>query len=106
MPFRLLGCFRGSEMHGGCAIGIIGHRTAGRPYPSLTPYLGVLYPSSTAKYVTEISNNKEIGSAFAVFLKSEFEGSWTSHFRRKSSICSRSFGKDLRLNCVILTVFH
>ena len=41
--------------------------------PSLTPYLGVLYPSSTAKYVTEISNNKEIGSAFAVFLKSEFD---------------------------------
>ena len=60
-------------MHGGCAIGIVGHRIAGRPYPSLTPYLGVLYPSSTAKYVTEISNNKEIGSAFAVFLKNEFD---------------------------------
>ena len=74
VPFRLLGCFRGGEMHGGCAIGIIGHRTAGRPYPSLTPYLGVLYPSYDAKYVTEISNNKEIGSAFAAFLKSEFDG--------------------------------
>ena len=73
MPFRVLGCFRGDEMHGGCAIGIVGHRTAGRPYPSLTPYLGVLYPSSTAKYVTEISNNKEIGSAFALFLKNEFD---------------------------------
>ena len=73
VPFRLLGCFRGSEMHGGCAIGIIGHRTAGRPYPSLTPYLGVLYPSYNAKYVTEISNNKQIGSAFAVFLRSEFD---------------------------------
>ena len=73
VPFRLLGCFRGSEMHGGCAIGIIRHRTAGRPYPSVTPYLGVLYPSSNAKYVTEISHNKEIGSAFAVFLKTEFD---------------------------------
>ena len=73
VPFRLLGCFRGSEMHGGCAIGIVGRRTAGRPYPSLTPYLGVLYPLSDAKYVTEISNNKEIGSAFAVFLRSEFD---------------------------------
>jgi hypothetical protein len=74
VPFRLLGCFRGSEMHGGCAIGIVGHRIAGRPYPSLTPYLGVLYPLSDAKYVTELSNNKEIGNAFAVFLKSEFDG--------------------------------
>ena len=73
VPFRLLGCFRGGEMHGGCAIGIVGHRTAGRPYPSFTPYLGVLYPSSNAKYVTEISNNKEIGGAFAVFLKGEFD---------------------------------
>jgi hypothetical protein len=73
VPFRLLGCFRNGEMHGGCAIGIIGNRTAGRPYPSLTPYLGVLYPPSTAKYVTQISINKEIGSAFAVFLKSEFD---------------------------------
>jgi hypothetical protein len=73
VPFRMLGCFRGGEMHGGCAIGIVGHRIAGRPYPSLTPYLGVLYPSSTAKYVTQISNNKEIGSAFAVFLKNEFD---------------------------------
>jgi hypothetical protein len=73
VPFRLLGCFRGGEMHGGCAISIVGHRTAGRPFPSLTPYLGVLYPSSDAKYVTEISNNKEIGSAFAVFLKNEFD---------------------------------
>jgi hypothetical protein len=73
VPFRLLGCFRGGEMHGGCAIGIIGHRTAGRPYPSVTPYLGVLYPSFHAKYVTEISKNKEIGTAFAIFLKSEFD---------------------------------
>ena len=71
--FRLLGCFRGGEMHGGCAISIIGRRSAGRPYPSLTPYLGVLYPSYDAKYVTEISNNKEIGSTFAVFLENEFD---------------------------------
>ena len=43
------------------------------PHPSLTPYLGILYPRSDAKYVTEISNNKEIGSAFAAFLKNEFD---------------------------------
>jgi Acetyltransferase (GNAT) domain len=73
VPFRLFGCFRGAEMHGGCAVGVLGHRVAGRPYPSLTPYLGVVCPCSDGKYVTEISNNKEIVSAFAAFLKSEFD---------------------------------
>ena len=74
LPFRLLGCFRGSELHGGFALSLIGPRAAGRPHPAFTPYLGILYPQSRAKYVTELSNNKEIGGAFAAFLKSEF--SW------------------------------
>ena len=73
VPFRLLGCFRGGELRGGCALSLVGHRAAGRPHPSLTPYLGVLYPRSHTKYVTEISNNKEIGGAFAAFLKSQFD---------------------------------
>jgi hypothetical protein len=72
-PFRLLGCFRGTEMHGGCAVGLGGRRVASRPYPSLTPYFGVLYPPSLGKYVTSTSTNKEIANAFALFLKSEFD---------------------------------
>ena len=72
VPFRLLGCFRGGELHGGFALSLAGQRAAGRPHPAFTPYLGILYPQSNSKYVTEISNNKEIGTAFATFLKGEF----------------------------------
>ena len=73
MPFRLFGCFRRTELQGGFAVSLIGHRTAGAPHPSLTPYSGILYPQCHAKYVTEISNNKEIGGVFAAFVKKEFD---------------------------------
>ena len=73
VPYRLLGCFRGSELHGGFALGLIGPRAAGNPHASFTPYLGILYPLTTAKYVTELSQNKEIANAFAGFIKREFD---------------------------------
>ena len=73
-PFRLLGCFRGAELLGGFALGLKGDRFAGTPCPSFTPYLGVLFsPRPDAKYVTEISANKEIAGAFAAFLRREFD---------------------------------
>jgi hypothetical protein len=72
-PFQLLGCFRGDELHGGLALGLVSHRVAGMPLPSFTAYLGILYSGVHAKYVTEISTNKEIGIAFAVFLKEKFD---------------------------------
>lgn len=72
VPYQLLGCFRGNEMRGGFALGLLGNRTAGMPHRGITPYLGILYPASQGKYVTEISNNKEIGIAFATFLAHEF----------------------------------
>lgn len=72
--FRLLGCFRGSELLGGFALGLAGPRVAKAPEPSLTPYLGFISASRPdAKYVTEISANKQIASAFAEFLKREFD---------------------------------
>jgi hypothetical protein len=73
-PFQLLGCFRGAELLGGFALGLLGERFGGAPCPSLTPYLGVLFsPRPDAKYVTEISANKEIAGAFATFLKRNFD---------------------------------
>jgi Acetyltransferase (GNAT) domain len=72
-PFQLLGCFRGRELQGGCAVALFGQRVAGMPQPALTPYLGILFPKWQAKYVTEISNNKEIGIALATFLKNKFD---------------------------------
>ncbi len=73
VPYRLLGCYRGGELHGGFALGLVGPRAAGNPHASFTPYLGILYPRSSAKYVTELSQNKEIASAFAAFIKREFD---------------------------------
>jgi hypothetical protein len=73
IPFQLLGCFRGIEMRGGFALSLVGDRAAGMAHQGITPYLGVLYPISQGKYVTEISNNKEIGIAFASYLKREFK---------------------------------
>ena len=72
VPFQLLGCFRGDELRGGFALGLLGNRYAGMPHRGITPYLGILYPASQGKYVTEISNNKEIGIAFAAFLAQTF----------------------------------
>jgi hypothetical protein len=73
VPFRLLGYFRGEELRGGFALSLAGRRAAGMAHPGLTPYLGILYPRSLGKYVTELSNNKEVGIAFAAFLTNEFK---------------------------------
>jgi hypothetical protein len=73
VPFQLLGYFHGDEIRGGFALNQVGRRAAGMAHPSITPYLGVLYPRSHGKYVTELSNNKEIGIAFAARLTAEFD---------------------------------
>jgi hypothetical protein len=70
-PHKLFGWFRGGELHGGFAVGLIGPRKIANPM--LTPYLGVIFPKFDAKYVTRISAEIEIATAFAKFLKSEFE---------------------------------
>jgi Acetyltransferase (GNAT) domain len=72
-PFRLLACFRGGELHGGFAVAVFDKHHAGAPHPALTPYLGVLFPPNHGKYVTKISNHKAVASAFAAFLKKEFD---------------------------------
>lgn len=72
-PFRLFGCFRGPELFGGFTVGLLGNWIGGQPYSMLTPYLGILYPQTDAKYVTRISTQKEIAGAFATFLKNEFD---------------------------------
>ena len=72
VPFRLFGCFRGAELRGGFAAGLIGDGLIGHP-SALTPYLGILYCRPTEKYVTRISFQKKIAGAFAVHLKGEFD---------------------------------
>lgn len=73
VPYKLFGCFRGAELWGGFAAGLVGERAAGAPHPALTPYLGIVFPKPEAKYVTTISANKAVASAFAAFLRREFD---------------------------------
>ncbi len=72
-PFRLFGVFRGKVLCGGFAAGLLGRRGAGAPYPSITPYLGILYAPSDGKYVTRISHEKEVAGTVAACLKREFD---------------------------------
>ena len=72
VPFRLFGVFRGKVLCGGFAAGLLGGRGAGAPHASITPYLGILYAPSDGKYVTRISQEKEIAVTLASFLKKKF----------------------------------
>ncbi len=69
-PFRIYGCFKGGEMRGGLAIGINGRQTA--DHPPLTPYLGIVFRLAEGKYVTALSNDKEISLALARHVKNDF----------------------------------
>lgn len=68
---RIYGCFKGSEIRGGLAIGTDGAQSAGHP-DWLTPYLGIVLPPGEGKYVTTLSNDKEIIRLLARHLKKEF----------------------------------
>jgi hypothetical protein len=97
-PFQLLGCFRGRELQGGFAMALLGARVAGVPQPALTPYLGILFPKSNAKYVTELSTNKEISIALATFLKKNFdwiESSFAPEVRDLQPFIWHGFDVDL-----------
>ncbi len=72
-PYELFGWFCGGELRGGFAAGTAGPRAISAPYPALTPYLGLIFPKPDTKYVTRISTEKKIATAFATFLKSEFD---------------------------------
>ncbi|HGE72012.1 TPA: GNAT family N-acetyltransferase [Candidatus Poribacteria bacterium] len=72
--FKIYGYFKGSELFGGLPICYgtkLGFRIAS--HPPLTPYLGVLFKQSDSKYVTRISNEKEINRAFAERIKRDFD---------------------------------
>lgn len=76
VPYRIYGCFKGSDLRGGFAVteGLKGIAT----HAQLTPYLGVVFPKPADRCVTTLGVNKEIASSLAVFLKTEFD---YVHFR-------------------------
>jgi hypothetical protein len=73
VPYQLYGFFKGAELRGGFAASRVAKRAAGAPCTALTPYLGIAFPANASKNVTTISSNKEAASAFAAFLRREFD---------------------------------
>jgi len=73
--FRIYGYFKGEELFAGlplvCSVSRLGVKNAS--HPSLTPYLGVIFRESEAKYVTRISGEKEMSKAIAAKTKEDFD---------------------------------
>ena len=73
--FRIYGYFKGEELFAGlplvCGNSRLGIKSAYHPH--LTPYLGVVFKKSEAKYVTRISDEKEMGKAIAAKIKEDFD---------------------------------
>jgi hypothetical protein len=75
MRFRIYGYFRGDELFAGIPITYdvskFGIRKA--THPLLTPYLGIIFKDTNAKYVTRISDEKGIIREFAQKIKNDFD---------------------------------
>ena len=73
--FNIYGYFKDDKLIAGLPIGCgdskLGIKIA--THPSLTPYLGVIFGESEAKYVTRISKENEISRAIAVKIKDDFD---------------------------------
>jgi|GEM_PF-233184 len=78
--FVVYGLFKGQELSAG--IPLVHSRRAGvrsASHPVLTPYLGVLFKEQDSKYVSRISQEKEMSREIARMLKGAF-GSVTFNF--------------------------
>lgn len=73
--FRIYGYFKGEELIAGLPIACGGSRLGIRKalHPPLTPYLGVVFRESQAKYVKRISDEKEISKTIAARIKEDFD---------------------------------
>ena len=73
--FRIYGYFKGEELFAGlpiaCSVSKLGIKTAS--HPLLTSYLGIVFRESKAKYVTRISDEKEMSRAIAARVKKDFD---------------------------------
>lgn len=73
--FRIYGYFKGEELFAGlplvCGVSRLGFKYSS--HPLLTPYLGVIFKESEAKYVTRISNEKGMSRAIAARMKEDFD---------------------------------
>ena len=72
--FKIYGYFKGEELIAGVPV-VVGDSKLGIKrslHPPLTPYLGVIFRESQAKYVKRISDEKEISRNIAARIKEDF----------------------------------
>ena len=73
--FGIYGYFKGEELFAGlpivCGVSRLGIKF--ESLPPLTPYLGVIFRESEAKYVKRISDEKEMSRAIAASIKEDFD---------------------------------
>jgi hypothetical protein len=93
VPFRIYGCFDDHGLAGGMVVEIVGHQAAGHSFfttwtderqASISsergdtghmlncPYLGIVLPPPLKKYVTTLTQNRNIVSALAEHVRDEF----------------------------------
>jgi len=72
---RIYGYFKGGELFAGlplvCSVSRLGVKSASHPF--LTPYLGIVFRESGAKYVRRISDEKKMSRAIASRIKEDFD---------------------------------
>jgi hypothetical protein len=72
--FKIYAIYKGGHIFAGFVTGvkkIVGVKAAWPPL--LTPWLGPIYRRSNSKYVTQISNRKEVNKIFAKKIKEDFD---------------------------------
>jgi hypothetical protein len=73
--FCIYGYFKGDELFAGlplcCSTSRLGIKKAYHPY--LTPYLGIVFRDNKAKYVTRVSDEKDMAREIAQKIKEDFD---------------------------------
>jgi hypothetical protein len=70
LPFRIYGCFKDDSLVGGMVVEVLGHQIAGHTHHS--PYLGVVLPPPSPKYLTTLTYHKNILVALANYVYGQF----------------------------------
>jgi Acetyltransferase (GNAT) domain len=85
VPFRIYGCYHSDTLVGGMPVQIVGRQAAGHSsfttrtdlrklvgLASSCPYLGVVLPPPTKKYVTTLRQHRNITTSLALHVRDQF----------------------------------
>jgi len=104
--YRIYGYFKGDTLYSG--IPIIykqsGLRTSYAYHPPLTPYLGVIFKDGKEKYITELSNKKQVYEEIAGILKKDFDSiyiKFTPYFVDLQPFILEGYSVDVRYTYIL-----